>query len=84
MAQMEARLRRYGYAKGVKCMVSDAVVPTHGGEAAMNGAPECLCQFPECRGERRLERIQLGEALFLLLAAAGLVGFVADGLLAFG
>jgi 16S rRNA (cytosine967-C5)-methyltransferase len=66
MAQMEARLRRYGYAEGVRCLVEDAAGPAHRGEAAMDGAPGSvggsggafdliLCDVP-CSGTGTLAR----------------------------
>jgi 16S rRNA (cytosine967-C5)-methyltransferase len=58
MAQMEARLRRYGYAEGVRCVVEDAAVLTQGGETAMNGTPGfdlILCDVP-CSGTGTLAR----------------------------
>jgi 16S rRNA (cytosine967-C5)-methyltransferase len=61
MAQMEARLRRYGYADGVLCVVADAAVPIHRNDAAVNGAAGregfdlVLCDVP-CSGTGTLAR----------------------------
>jgi len=66
MAQTEARLRRYGYAEGVRCLVSDAAVSTHGDEVSTHGAPGSgagsgerfdlvLCDVP-CSGTGTLAR----------------------------
>jgi 16S rRNA (cytosine967-C5)-methyltransferase len=53
MAQMEARLRRYGYAAEVKCVVSDAMVP--GGFGSGQRFDLILCDVP-CSGTGTLAR----------------------------